>query len=479
MPTDEKKNRLAKLEKIKEEGINPYPPKFDKKNLLKQALEAKTGTKVKTAGRLMTKREMGKICFAHLMDESAKMQIVLQQDKIGKEEFKFFSKNIDIGDFIGLEGDVFKTKKGEISILVKKYKLLAKALLPLPEKWHGLADEELRLRKRYLDFITHPKLKEMFYRKATFWQSTRNFLKKAGFLEVETPVLETTTGGADAQPFVTHHNALDIDLYLRISMGELWQKRLMVAGFEKTFEIGRQFRNEGLSREHLQDYSQMECYWAYADYNEMMSFVEKMYKYIIKETYGKLRFKIGGFAVDLTKKWQKIDYVEIIKKELKIDVTVASKEEIIKKLNALKADFDSKAVKARLIDILWKQLRKKIAGPAFLINHPVEVSPLAKRDPDDPDKVQRFQIILAGSEMGNGYSELNDPIDQEKRFKEQAKMRDAGDLEAQMYDKEFIEALEYGMPPTAGFGFSERLFSFLENKTMRECQFFPLMRPEK
>ena len=427
----------------------------------------------------MTIRDMGKLCFCHLMDETGKIQIALQQDKIGKEEYKWFVKNLDIGDFIGLEGEVFKTHKGEISILVKKYTLLAKAILPLPEKWHGLVDEETKLRKRYLDFIANPELKEMFYRKAIFWQATREFLQNQGFLEVETPVLETTVGGADAEPFVTHHNALDIDLYLRISMGELWQKRLMVAGFEKTFEIGRQFRNEGLSREHLQDYSQMECYWAYADYQDMMAFAEKMYKHIIKQTYGKLKFKIGEFTVDFAKKWQKIDYVETIKKEFKIDVTKASKEEIIKKLKSLKADFDHKAAKARLTDILWKQLRKKIAGPAFLINHPVEVSPLAKREPKDPEKVQRFQIVLAGSEMGNGYSELNDPIDQEARFKEQAKMREAGDLEAQMYDKEFVEALEYGMPPTAGFGFSERLFSFLENKTARECQIFPLMKPEK
>lgn len=478
MSLDERKIRIEKLEKIQAEKINPYPAKYDKKVSLKQAFESKLGIKVKTAGRLMTFRDMGKLCFCHLMDESQKMQIALQLDKIGEEKYKWFVKNLDMGDFIGIEGEIFKTHKGEISILVSNYSLLAKALRPLPEKWHGLTDEELKLRKRYLDFISNPELKQLFYRKAKFWQAMRDFMLVAGFLEVETPVLETTAGGADAEPFITHHNALDMDVYLRISMGELWQKRLMVAGFEKTFEIGRQFRNEGMSREHLQDYAQMECYMAYADYKDMMALMEKMYKKIIKEVYNTMEFEINGFLVDFNKKWTEIDYVEKIKADFDLDVTKATKEAIVKKLKDLKIDFDANLSKARLIDILWKQVRKTIAGPAFLLNHPVEVAPLAKRDPKNPGRVQEFQIILAGSEMGKGYSELNDPLDQAQRFKEQAQMRLAGDKEAQMPDLDFVEALEYGMPPTAGFGVSERLFSFLENKTARECQIFPLMKPE-
>jgi lysyl-tRNA synthetase class 2 len=479
MASDERKVRIEKLEKLHTEKINPYPAKYDKKVSLKQAFESKEGTKVKTAGRLMTFRDMGKLCFCHLMDESRKMQIALQLDKIGDEKYKWFVKNLDMGDFIGIEGEIFKTHKGEISILVSDYELLSKALRPLPEKWHGITDEELKLRKRYLDFISNPELKELFYRKAKFWQTIRDFMLSENFLEVETPVLETTAGGADAEPFATHHNALDMDVYLRISMGELWQKRLMVAGFEKTFEIGRQFRNEGMSREHLQDYSQMECYMAYADYKDMMALMEKMYKKIIKEVYGKMEFEINGFMVDFGKKWDTIDYVEKIKKDFDLDVTKATQEALVKKLRDLKVDFDPKLSKARLIDVLWKQVRKTIAGPAFLVGHPVEVAPLAKRDAKNPGRVQEFQIILGGSEMGKGYSELNDPIDQAERFKEQAKMRQAGDMEAQMPDNDFVEALEYGMPPTAGFGVSERLFSFLENKTMRECQIFPLMKPEK
>jgi lysyl-tRNA synthetase class 2 len=479
MAQDERNIRLDKLNKIREQGRDPYPAKFDQRNSLEQAYEAKIGTKVKVAGRLMTIRDMGKLCFCHLMDASRKMQIALQVEEIGEQEYEWFVKFIDIGDFVGIEGEVFKTHKGEISVLVKRYTLLAKAIRPLPEKWHGLVDEETKLRKRYLDFITNPELRQLFYRKAKFWQTTREFLLKEGFTEVETPVLETTSGGADAEPFITHHKALDLDLYLRISMGELWQKRLMVAGFEKTFEIGRQFRNEGMSREHLQDYTQMECYWAYADYQEMMKLMEKMYRKVIKETYQTLKFEIAGFTVDFGQEWGTMDYVEKIKKDFDIDVSKATQEALELKLKELKIDFEQNLSKARLIDLLWKQVRKTIAGPIFLINHPVDVSPLAKRNFKDPTKVQRFQIIVAGSEMGNGYSELNDPIDQANRFAEQAKMREAGDLEAQMHDQDFVEALEYGMPPTAGFGFSERLFSFLENKTARECQLFPLMKPEK
>ncbi len=296
------------------------------------------------------------------------------------------------------------------------------------------------------------------------------------FLEVETPVLEATAGGADATPFETHHNALDMDLYLRISMGELWQKRLMVAGFEKTFEIGRQFRNEGISREHLQDYTQMEFYWAYADYSDSMKLVEKMYKYVAKKTFGTLKFRIGDFNVDLASTWEKIDYTNTIKEKTGVDISTASLEEIKKKLDSLNVKYDEKDSYGRLVDTLWKQVRRDIAGPAFLVGHPVEVSPLAKRQPKNEKYVERYQVILAGSEMGNGYSELNDPVDQAERFERQQKMRDMGDEEAQMYDHDFVDALEYGMPPTTGFGVSERLFSFLANVPIREAVLFPLLR---
>ena len=307
----------------------------------------------------------------------------------------------------------------------------------------------------------------------------RSFLIKRGFLEVETPVLENSAGGASATPFATHHNAMNIDVFLRISMGELWQKKLMVAGYPKTFEIGRQFRNEGMDAEHLQDYSQMEFYWAYANYEDGMNLVEEMYKEIAKEVYGKTKFKFGEHEFDLAKKWERIDYAETIKKMTKVDIFKAADKEIKEKLDELHVEYERNACRATMIDALWKFCRKKIPGPAFLIGTPVEVSPLAKRNPKDPRTVERFQPILAGSEVGNGYSELNDPFDQEERFIEQQKMKEAGDITAQSHDLEFVEALKYGMPPTCGFGVSERLFAFLEGKPIRETVIFPLMKPEQ
>jgi len=475
---DEREVRLQKLEELKKIGIDPYPAKSVRKHTLQQALDTKEGAKLQVAGRVMTKREMGKLTFCHLQDDSGKMQIALKDGDLDKESYKLFIKKIDIADIVAIEGERFVTHKGEPSILVKEWTLLSKALLPLGDKFHGVQDEELRLRKRYLEMIMNPEVKELFRAYSRFWQATREFLLKEGFLEVETPVLETATGGADATPFVTHHNALDIDVYLRISMGELWQKRLMVGGFEKTFEIGRQFRNEGMSREHLQDYTQMEFYWAYADYEIGMELVEKLIKYIAKEAFGKLKFEIGEYGeINLSKKWEKIDYTKTIKKITGIDVFKASEKEMKKKLDELKVECDKADSKARLIDSLWKYCRKSVKGPCFLVGHPVMVSPLAKRREDNPELTQRFQVLIAGSELGNGYSELNDPLDQAERFAEQARMREAGDTEAQMHDKDFVEALEHGMPPTCGFGFSTRLFSFLANKPIRECVIFPLMRP--
>jgi len=476
---DERKVRINKLNELKELSINPYPSKVKREHSTVEALEKKEGEKVSIAGRIMMKREMGKLTFCHLQDESGRMQAALKQDTLDKENYKLFVKKIDIADIISVSGEIFTTHKGEKSVLVKEWALLSKALLPLPDKFKGLQDEELRLRKRYLDLLLNPELREMFVRKSKFWASIREFLVKEGFLEVETPVLETTAGGADATPFTSHHNALDLDVYLRISMGELWQKRLMVAGFEKTFEIGRQFRNEGMSREHLQDYTQMEFYWGYADYEKGMEMVERMYKKVLKDTFGTLKFDIGEFkGIKMDKKWEKIDYAKTIKEKTGIDILKADAEEIKAKLDKLKIKYEKHEGRGRLIDSLWKYCRKEIAGPVFLVNLPVEVSPLAKRKEDNPNLAERYQIIIAGSELGNGYSELNDPIDQAERFAEQAKMREAGDSEAQMHDKDFVEALEHGMPPTTGFGLSERVFSFFENRPIRECVLFPLVKPE-
>lgn len=469
-------DKLQKLEELKKIGINPYPStvKFTRECISEAS--KKEGKTTSIAGRILSLRGHGNVLFVDLVDETGKMQAFFQKRNL-ENVFKLL-KLIDIGDFLAVTGKVIKTVAGEISVDVEDFQILTKSIRPLPSVWYGIKDEEERYRRRYLDLLLNKDLKDLFRKKAIFWQSMRNFLIEKGFLEVETPVLENTAGGADANPFVTHHNALDIDLYLRISMGELWQKRLMVAGFEKTFEIGRQFRNEGISREHLQDYSQMEFYWAYANYEDSMALVEEMYKFVAEKSFGKLKFEINGHKVDLGKKWERIDYTKTIREKTGVDITTASESGIKAKLMELKIEFDSQDKKPRLIDSLWKFVRKEISGPAFLVGHPVEISPLAKRIENNPNFVERYQVILAGSEMGNGYSELNDPIDQSERFASQQEMRNKGDDEAQMEDSDFVRALEYGMPPVTGFGVSERLFSFLADLPIKETVLFPLLRPE-
>lgn len=476
------------LKEIKKMGFEPFAYRFDRTNVIQDIVEKyskiKSGQKnekikIKVAGRIRAIRKHGKLSFADIEDFSGKIQVYLDSSILSKKEYELFQK-LDRGDIIGVEGGVIKTVKGELSIFVKKLTLLTKALRLLPSEWYGLKDEELRYRKRYLDILMNPEVKDLLFKKSLFWKSMRDFLISKNFIEVYTPVLENKTGGADAKPFVTHHNALDIDVYLRISAGELWQKRLLVAGFEKIFELGRIFRNEGIDPEHAQDYNQLEFYWAYADYNQAMKLVEELYKYVAKKTFGTLKFNIHGFKIDLNKKWKIYDFREQVNRHTGIDVNKTSLEECIKKLDELGIEYDKKIINLeRAVDNLWKFCRKKIVGPGFLINLPVLISPLAKRRKDDSNLAERFLVIIAGTEVGNGFSELNDPIDQASRFKEQTKLREAGDEEAQMYDKEFVEALEYGMPPASGFGVSDRLFALLANKSIRECTTFPLVKPKE
>ncbi|MCD4705173.1 lysine--tRNA ligase [bacterium] len=483
-PSDEYQIRIERLKKIKEKGIDPYPAISKRTHMINEVLGnfkvlEKKKTDIFVCGRLRSIRSHGNLSFTQLQDDSGMMQLAFSKKEMEAEHYKEFVKLIDIGDFIQVNGECFLTHKGEQSLMVHDWKLLTKTLRPLPEKYHGLQNEEEKFRKRYLDILTNSEVKEMFIKKGKFWNAMRNFLIQKGFVEVQTPALEASAGGADAQPFITHHNALDMDVYLRISMGELWQKKLMVAGFEKTFEIGRQFRNEGMDAEHLQDYTQMEFYWAYADYQKGMELVEEMYKYVAQETFGTTKFKIKDFDIDLGQKWDIIDYQETVNKITGIDVLNANQKEVEAKLQELKIKYDSKGFNLnRAIDNLWKYCRRQIAGPVFLTGVPEAVSPLAKRKEDNPELTQRFQPIIAGSELGNGYSELNDPIDQAERFERQEKLKEAGDEEAQDHDKGFVEALEHGMPPTCGFGLSERVFSFLMNKPARECQIFPLMKPK-
>lgn len=473
-----REEHLKKLQELRKNSIDPYPSKIELDGKLISTKEAsdKLESEVLVAGRIWSVRGHGAVVFMDLKDASGKIQILFQKKSIG-EDFKTL-KLFDMGDFVAVSGKVIKTQAGEVTIDVAKFQLLTKSIRPLPSTWFGLKDEEERYRQRYVDLLLNDDIRDLFKKKSLFWQSMREFLIDKGFLEVETPVLENTAGGADANPFITHHNALDIDLYLRISMGELWQKRLMVGGFDKTFEIGRQFRNEGIDREHLQDYTQMEFYWGYANYEDSMKLVEEMYKYVAKKTFGTLQFEIGDYKVDFDTDWKKIDYRETLLKETGIDISKASDEDLKKALSERHVEYERSDEKGRLIDSLWKTVRKTIVGPVFLIGHPVEVSPLAKRMKKSPEFVERYQVIIAGSENGNGYSELNDPIDQSERFATQEKMREKGDKEAQMEDSDFVRALEYGMPPTSGFGVSERLFSFLAGKSIRETVLFPLLRPE-
>src|SRR3989339_1546872 len=334
--------RLKKLKELQEQGIETYPSKVDKKQTCLECLNSKIGTTIKTAGRVMTKRDFGQIGFANLKDGTGEIQLVFQTGETKEEVKQFMKKYIDSGDFIQVDGKVFKTKTDQISILVEDIKLITKSILPLPEKFHGISDEEEKLRKRYLDILMNEEVKEMFVKKSKFWNTIRNFLLEKGFLEVETPVLENSAGGAAATPFKTHHNALDIDVFLRISMGELWQKKLMVAGYEKTFEIGRMFRNEGMDMEHLQDYTQMEFYWAYANYEDGMKLVEEMYKKVTKTILGKLKFETHGYKVDLGKKWEIYDYEKLIKKYTGVEIWKTSESEIKKKLDQLKVEYDPK-----------------------------------------------------------------------------------------------------------------------------------------
>ena len=482
------KERKRKIGELSKNKVNPYSHRFElheSKKFSSEIVEKYSRLKNEEiskseeviAGRVMFLRSFGKLAFAKIQDKAGLIQIVLQSEKTPEKIMEMFNSYIDVGDIIGIKGNPMKTKTGEISLLVKELHLLTKSILPLPDKVHGLKDEEEKLRKRYLDIIMNPEVKELFIKKSKFWQTIRNFLLEKGFLEVETPVLENSAGGAAATPFKTHHNALDLNVFLRISMGELWQKKLMVVGYEKTFEIGRQFRNEGMDMEHLQDYTQMEFYWGYADYKDGMKLVEEMYKKVVKETLGTLKFKTHGYDVDLSKKWELYDYESLIKDKTGISIYKDDEKKIKKKLDELKIEYDKNVDKWRLVDILWKFCRKQLSGPGFLINQPVEVSPLAKRSREDSKKVEQFQVIIAGSEIGNGYSELNDPIDQNERFIKQKENKEKGDSESMEHDKGFVEALEYGMPPTCGFGVSERLFSYIMDKPIRECVVFPLMKP--
>ncbi len=475
-------DRLKKLTTLKKKGVNAYPIQTGKRVPIATVKKnfntlEKSHKPIFLAGRIFSVRDQGGVIFADLKDESGSLQLVYKKDNL--RNFDLLKATLDRGDFYSAQGLLFKTKKGEQSLEVKGFKLLSKSLRPIPTEHFGIEETETKLRKRYLDILLNPEVKEIFYKKDIFWGTFREEMKKAGFLEVETSVFESIPGGADAEPFKTHLNALDVDFYLRISL-ELPLKKLLVAGYEKVFEIGRIFRNEGIDREHLQDYTQLEFYWAYADYLDGMKFVEKLYKTVIKKTIGSLTSTYQGNKVNWGKPWPKVDYVGEFEKVNKINPVSATKEELLKKALSLNLKPEAGLGKGRLIDLIYKKtVRPKLLNPCFLINPPVEVVPLAKRSEKNPSVVERFHPVACGTELGTGYSELNDPIDQRHRFEEQMKLRAAGDKEAQQLDEDFLESLEYGMPPAAGFGVSERLFAVLMDRPVRETVIFPLMRPKE
>lgn len=482
--------RLRKLEKLKELGINPYPSSSNRTNNagdIAGNFNEFEGKQVSIAGRIINIRKFGKIAFIVLKDDSGQIQLFLKPDVLEKSEPKKSEIGydhinlLDSGDFIEAHGEVIKTKTGEISVRTNKLRILVKTLRGIPSSQEGFSNKEERLRRRYVDTNANQKVHDRFVRRSKFWQATRNFLLKEGFIEINTPVLEHTPGGADAKPFTTHMDALDQDFYLRISH-ELPLKRLLGGGYEKVFDIGPRFRNENYSEEHLPEHIAMEWYWAFADWEKGMEFTQRHTRQVVDATWITRKFKLpSGQEVDFGKDgedWPRISFVEIMKKEYGVDVLDAQIKELQKIVKQSGIEVEKFDNKSRLIDKLWKKIRKQTKGPAFLINIPVFLQPLAKAQQDNPQLTEQFNLIVGGTEVCKAYSELNDPQDQLERFLQQQKLREAGDDEAQMMDIDFVEMLEYGMPPACGFGWSERLFWLLEGVSAREGVPFPPMRSE-
>ncbi len=485
---DFRDERIRKVSELKKLDINPYPAKASGTHKLVEIVnnyDKLEGQVVTVMGRVMSIRKFGKLAFIVIRDMSGSVQLFIREGDSSSEADRANSELIvpkeiallDTGDFVECNGEVIKTQTGEISVACKKFRLITKALRPMPSLQEGFTDKEQRLRRRYIDMNVNTEVRDRFIRRGRFWQAVRDFLNEESFLEINIPVLEHTTGGADATPFVTHMDALDQDFYLRISH-ELPLKRLIGAGFEKVYDIGPRFRNENYSEEHLPEHIAMEWYWAYADWEDGMALMEKMFKAILKETFGTLNFSVGDMKVDMSKDWEKWDYAEVIKKHYNIDVFDCGVEEVQKVLRDNGLEVEKVDSIPRGIDKLWKKIRSTVVGPVWLINTPKFISPLSKSNPNDDRVTQRAQAVIGGSELINLFSELNDSQEQLNRFLEQQQMRDEGDDEAMMLDIDYVEMLEYGMPPTCGMGFSERVFWLFEGVSAREGVPFPQLRFE-
>jgi lysyl-tRNA synthetase class 2 len=480
------RNRRTKLEQLREKNINPYPYRFERTHQSSQVirnfdlLEANAAT-VRLAGRIMSIRSHGKTLFAHVKDGGGVIQIYLRKDDVGEEVFELFSL-VDLGDIVGVEGTVFRTKTGEITVRVGRFELLTKTLRPLPEKWHGLQDKELRYRRRYLDLIANSEVLEVFRARTRITNMLRQFLDERGFLEVETPVLQTIYGGTNARPFETHLKALDLKLYLRIA-DELYLKRLVIGGIEKIYEISKDFRNEGMDRNHNPEFTMLEFYWAYADYHDLMKLIEEMYFKVATQVLGSEKITRGEHEISLAPPFKCLPYFKALADCLGVDVFDAGEAELRKLMadRGMKSLEIGMAGRGAYLDELCKELvEPKLIQPTFLVDYPIELSPLAKKHRDDPRLVERFELFVDGVEYGNGFSELNDPDDQRARFQDQQAGRKAGDMEAHPVDDDFLFALEHGMPPTAGFGLGvDRLVMLLTGShSIRDVIFFPIMRPE-
>jgi lysyl-tRNA synthetase class 2 len=482
--------RLRKLEDLQKLGVNPYPARSERTHTLAQIsdqFDELENTEVSVVGRVLNIRKFGKIAFVVIKDATSQLQLFLGADKVAELKAEDSQLGfdqlplLDSGDFIEAHGPVVKTKTGEISVEVHRLRLLTKSLRPMPTAHDGFTNKEERLRRRYVDTNVNSDVYQRYLRRSKFWQTTREFLMSEGFVEMNIPVLENTAGGADANPFVTHMDALDQDFYLRISH-ELPLKRLLVGGYEKVFDIGARFRNENYSDEHLPEHIAMEWYWAYADWEMGMKLTERMVRKVADQTWGTRKFKLmNGQEVDLGpdgQDWPRISFVGVLKEQYGLDVFTCTIDEIKEQLKKHSLEVEKQDNRARGLDKLWKKFRTTIAGPAFLVDMPTFMQPLAKMQPGNPELTEQFNLLLGGSELCKAFSELNDPVDQLNRFKEQQAMRDAGDDEAQMMDIDYVEALEYAMPPACGLGYSERLFWVLEGVTAREGVIFPQLRRE-
>ena len=477
--------RRDKLSKLQEEGNDPfqvtrYEVNNDSANI-KANFDALEGSEVSIAGRLMSKRGMGKVSFCDLQDKSSRIQLYARKDEMDEEEYDRFKK-YDIGDIVGVHGVVFRTQRGEMSVRVVRVQLLSKSLLPLPEKFHGLTNTELRYRQRYVDLIVNPEVKRNFIIRSKFIKHVRDFMDGRGFMEVETPVLNTISGGATARPFITHHNTLDIDMYMRIAT-ELPLKRLIVGGMDRVYEIGRIFRNEGMDPKHNPEFTTIELYQAYADFNDMMDLFEDLLSSAAQKILGTYQVEWQGEKIDLTPGWPRLPMHEAVKQYCGIDfMAITSDEEAVAAAKSIGVELPETADKTwgnALYECFDQKVEEKLIQPTFITMHPVDVSPLAKRSPKDPRLTERFELFICHSEMGNAFSELNDPIDQRQRFQKQVELRDKGDEEAGMMDEDFLTALEYGMPPTGGLGIGiDRCVMLLTNSdSIREVILFPTMKP--